>query len=135
MKITTIKIRPTSFKLILVLLTAVVLSLAALETLSAQTRKTGTRPTGPKTQKLRVEIDKMGYQPGSLTLKRGQRAQITFLRKTDQTCATEVVFADYGIRRDLPLNQPVVVSFTPTKAGEFSFTCGMNMHRGKLIVR
>jgi plastocyanin domain-containing protein len=62
-------------------------------------------------------------------------AKVTFLRTVENTCATEVVFADYGINRSLPLNQPVVISFTPSKAGEFAFTCGMNMHRGKLIVR
>ncbi len=26
------------------------------------------------------------------------------------------------------------VEFTPDRAGEFTFTCGMNMIRGKLIV-
>jgi plastocyanin domain-containing protein len=79
-------------------------------------------------------IGNYGYNPASIRLKRGVPAKVTFLRITESTCATEVVFADYGIRRDLPLNQAVTVSFTPRKAGEFVFTCGMNMHRGKLIV-
>jgi plastocyanin domain-containing protein len=26
------------------------------------------------------------------------------------------------------------VEFTPQKSGEFTFTCGMNMLRGKLVV-
>ena len=30
--------------------------------------------------------------------------------------------------------QTTPVEFTPQKAGEFTFTCGMNMLRGKLIV-
>jgi plastocyanin domain-containing protein len=135
MKITKMKNRSQLYKAVLVLLSAVVLSLATLEIVSAQSRNPFAQTSRPKTQKARVEVDKMGFQPGSLTLKRGQPAEITFVRKTDQTCATEVVFADYGVRRDLPLNQAVIVRFTPTKAGDFSFTCGMNMHRGKLIVR
>ena len=87
-----------------------------------------------RSQAARVVIGAYGYEPASIRLKRGIPARVTFLRTTDSTCATEVVFADYGIRRDLPLNQAVTVTFTPRKAGEFSFTCGMNMHRGKLIV-
>jgi plastocyanin domain-containing protein len=33
------------------------------------------------------------------------------------------------------LNEAVVVTFTPTKTGEFTYVCGMNMMRGQLIVR
>jgi plastocyanin domain-containing protein len=91
--------------------------------------------TKPRTQSARVEINQMGYQPASLTLRRSIPARITFLRTTDNTCGTEVVFPDYGITRALPLNQPVVITFTPKTAGEFTFTCGMNMLRGKVIVR
>lgn len=88
-----------------------------------------------KTQKAKVQITDQGFQPASITLQRGVSAQVTFLRTTDTTCAKEVVFADYGIRRELPVNKAVVISFTPKKAGEFTFSCGMNMMRGKLIVK
>ncbi|MDI1242527.1 MAG: cupredoxin domain-containing protein [bacterium] len=94
----------------------------------AQSRKSA------RSQSAKVVIGNYGYDPASIRLKRGVPAKVTFLRTTDATCATEVVFAEYGIRRELPLNQAVTVSFTPRKAGEFAFTCGMNMHRGKLIV-
>ena len=87
------------------------------------------------TQSVRVQITKMGYEPGSFRLRRGVPARITFLRLTDETCATEVLFPDYGINRRLPLNQAVTVRLTPSRAGTFAFTCGMNMHRGKMIVQ
>jgi plastocyanin domain-containing protein len=92
------------------------------------------RNTQPKPQTARIEVTRNGYEPGSIKLKRNVPARITFRRTVESTCATEVVFADYGINRLLPLNQDVVVTFTPRKSGEFAFTCGMNMHRGKLIV-
>ena len=47
--------------------------------------------------------------------------------------AKEVVIKEYGINRTLPLNEPVTIEFLPRK-GEFSFACGMNMLKGKLIV-
>jgi plastocyanin domain-containing protein len=42
---------------------------------------------------------------------------------------------EYGIKRELPLNQPAVVEFTPSKTGEFKFTCGMDMLRGKSLAK
>jgi P-type Cu+ transporter len=39
-----------------------------------------------------------------------------------------------GISRQLPAFKTTPIQFTPDQAGEFTFTCGMNMVRGKLIV-
>jgi len=89
----------------------------------------------PRPQKRTVKVTQRGFEPETLRLRRGVQARITFLRTTEQTCATEIVLRDFGVRRDLPLNQPVVITLTPGKKGEFSFTCGMNMMRGKLIVQ
>ena len=117
------KLRRTA--LLVALFAAVFLAPASAD---AQRRKPA------RSQSAKVVIGNYGYDPASLRLKRGVPAKVTFLRITDSTCAIEVVFAEYGIRRELPINQAVTVSFTPRKAGEFGFTCGMNMHRGKLIV-
>ena len=89
----------------------------------------------PRPQRLTVKITQRGFEPETLKLRRGVEARITFLRTTDQTCATEIVLRDFGISRSLPLNQSVVLTLTPNQKGEFSFTCGMNMMRGKWIVR
>ena len=94
-----------------------------------------TSQTKPKAQTAKVLINEQGYSRTSITLRRGVLTRITFLRQTDSTCATELVISEYGITRALPLNTPVVVSFTPKRSGEFGFTCGMNMMRGKLIVQ
>ncbi|HEX6189034.1 MAG TPA: cupredoxin domain-containing protein [Pyrinomonadaceae bacterium] len=89
----------------------------------------------PRLQTATVKITTRGYEPYVLKFRRGIRTRVTFVRTTDATCANEVVFPEFGIRRELPLNQPVAITLTPTKKGEFSFTCGMNMMRGKLIVQ
>lgn len=85
------------------------------------------------TQAATIEINSKGFEPPSLKLKAGVPAKITFVRKTDETCAKEVVVKDYGANRELPLNEPVTIEFAPRK-GEFTFACGMNMLKGKLIV-
>jgi len=89
----------------------------------------------PRVQTARIEINAQGYHPASVKLRRGVRARVTFVRTTDATCVREIVFPDLSVQRELPLNEPVVVSFTPKKRGSFTFVCGMNMMRGELIVR
>jgi plastocyanin domain-containing protein len=92
------------------------------------------KPTS-KTQSVRIELTRSGYQPSTFRLRRGIPARVTFVRRTEDDCGREVVFPAFGIRRELPLNQPVLIRFTPRKTGTFSFACGMNMLYGKLIVR
>jgi plastocyanin len=89
----------------------------------------------PNEQTARVVLTNKGYQPESVRLRVGIPARVTFVREVEATCGTEIVLADYGIKKDLPLRQPVTVEFTPAKTGEFSFACGMNMLKGKLVIR
>lgn len=89
----------------------------------------------PKAQTARVIVTEQGYKPDSIRLRRGIPARVTFVRQAEGTCGTEIVLPEQGIKRALPLNKPVVVAFTPNKSGEFSFTCGMGMMRGKVIVQ
>jgi plastocyanin domain-containing protein len=88
-----------------------------------------------QTQSMTVTLSDRGYQPESFSLRRGVPARIIFVRKVEASCGSEIVLEEYGIKRELPLNQPVVVEFTPSKTGEFKFACGMDMLRGKILVK
>jgi len=88
----------------------------------------------PAVQKVTVALTEKGYEPTSFKLRKGVPAQVTFIRKVSPTCGTQIVIADYDIKRALPLNEPVKVEFTPKKSGTFGFTCGMGMLRGSLVV-
>ena len=79
-----------------------------------------------------VEVSSKGFTPDSVTLKAGVPARLTFIRKDAQNCGTEITMPEYGIRKPLPLNQPVVLEFTPHK-GEIKFVCGMGMLKGKVL--
>ncbi len=85
-------------------------------------------------QEATVRVTEKGYEPAELKHRLGVPARLTFVRETDATCGTEVVFPEYDIERVLPLKERVVVEFTPQKSGEFTFTCGMKMLKGKLVV-
>ena len=88
-----------------------------------------------KVQTATVALTENGYEPASLRLRRGVPTRVTFVRRVSDGCAQEVVLPDYGIKRELPLNEPVTVEFTPARAGSFTFSCGMGMVKGTLIVR
>ncbi|MBS1791061.1 MAG: efflux RND transporter periplasmic adaptor subunit [Acidobacteria bacterium] len=89
----------------------------------------------PKIQTVSIVLSEKGYDPPSIQLRRDVPARLIFTRTAEATCGTEVELPELGIRRQLPLNQPVAIDFTPQKSGEITFACGMNMLKGKLIVR
>lgn len=102
---------------------------------SAQRGTRKTKTAIKKVQSVRVSLTERGYQPETFKLKKGVPARVTFIRKTEDDCGKEIVIPAYKIKRELPLNRPVTVSFTPRRTGSFNFICGMDMLRGKIIVR
>jgi RND family efflux transporter MFP subunit len=86
-------------------------------------------------QTAKVLVNEQGFEPAKVALRAGTPARLTFLRTTDKTCGTEIVFASLNIKRALPLNEPVVIEFTPAETGAIAFACGMNMLRGTVVVQ
>lgn len=60
--------------------------------------------------------------------------RIDFYRDETESCSEEIVFGDFNIRKSLLAFKTTPIEFTPEKEGEYTFTCGMGMMRGKLIV-
>lgn len=88
----------------------------------------------PDVQEAKISVGDTSFEPSRLTLRAGVPARLTFTRTSAKTCATSVVFRSLKIKRQLPLNKPVSIEFTPTQGGEIAFACGMNMLRGTLVV-
>lgn len=84
-------------------------------------------------QEVRV-IVKGGYSPDVIVVRQGAPVKLDFYRDETASCSEEIVFGDFGIARHLPAFQTTTIELMPEKAGEFTFTCGMNMMRGKLVV-
>lgn len=76
-----------------------------------------------------------GYSPDRIEVKQGQPVRLVFRREESTACTEQVIFGDFGVSAMLPQGQEVPVEFTPDKVGEFTFHCGMNMVRGKLVVK
>ena len=81
-----------------------------------------------------IEITAAGYSPQAIDIPAGKAFKVTFIRRDDKTCGTEVIFPEVGIRRTVPLNVPVVIDFPPQPTGRvLNFTCPMNMLNGKAV--
>lgn len=85
-------------------------------------------------QQVKVVV-KGGYDPDVIVVERDRPVRLDFFRDEEASCSDTVILGDFGISRSLPAFKTTPIEFTPDKAGEFTFTCGMGMLRGKLVVR
>lgn len=86
------------------------------------------------TQEAEVVVDG-GYTPNTVVLQKDTPATLVFRRKDPSGCFDEVVFPDFGIREELPVNQDFAIAIDTSVAGEYQYACGMNMFHGKVVVR
>lgn len=85
---------------------------------------------------LNVDVKVMGgYQPAIIEARTGQRLRLNFTRREASTCGEAVVLPAFGRRVHLPQNTSMPIEILPDKPGEYEFTCGMNMYRGKIVVQ
>lgn len=96
-------------------------------------KKAATAAVGAGVQEIKVVV-KGGYSPDVIAVKAGKPVRLDFYRDETASCSEQIVFPDFGIARDLPAFKTTAIEFTPESPGEYSFACGMNMMRGKLIV-
>jgi plastocyanin domain-containing protein len=95
----------------------------------------GAPPTAAGTRRVELTVTDKGFEPSPVTVKAGEPLELVVTRKTDKTCATEIIVKDYGIDKKLPLNEPVVVAFTPKAKGQIKYGCAMDqMIAGVLVV-
>lgn len=85
-------------------------------------------------QEVEVVVDG-GYAPNTVVLKQGVPARVVFNRKDASSCLSHVVFPDFGISEELPVNQKHSIVVDTSKPGEFQYACGMNMFHGKVVVK
>jgi plastocyanin domain-containing protein len=78
---------------------------------------------------------KGAYNPDVIVVAHGKPVRLTFLRQETAACSEKVLFPDFHRTAELPEGERVPVEFTPEQPGEYAFTCGMGMLRGRLVVR
>jgi plastocyanin domain-containing protein len=85
-------------------------------------------------QEVLITVDG-GYRPDRVIVVVDEPVRLSFDRLDRNSCLDEVLIPDFGISTRLPVGQTTTVEFTPTKVGEYTFTCGMRMFRGVIEVK
>jgi len=75
------------------------------------------------------------YDPSLIDATVGKGISLKFIREDETACASQVLFPELGIQKELPLGKPVVIRIVPEQAGEYGFQCQMGMYRGILRVK
>jgi plastocyanin domain-containing protein len=86
-------------------------------------------------QVVELTVTSKGFEPSTVTVKSGRPVKLVVTRKTERTCATEIVMKDFGVNQPLPLEKPVRLVVTPKGPGQYRYACGMNMIAGTLNVQ
>ncbi len=81
-----------------------------------------------------VTADDKGFSPSSVTVPKGSTAALVFTRTTDDTCATEVVFPELDIKKELPKGKPVKIDIPTDQERKLTFQCGMGMYKSSVVV-
>jgi uncharacterized cupredoxin-like copper-binding protein len=97
-------------------------------------KNTSESKTSDSGDAVKVTVSSSGYEPASITVKKGQPVKLAFKRTDANNCGGEVVFAKQNIKKKLPVGETVLIEFSPKETGEIAFTCGMEMYTGKVVI-
>ncbi|WP_257449189.1 cupredoxin domain-containing protein [Archangium lipolyticum] len=82
-----------------------------------------------------LTVTSKGFEPSNVQVKAGHPVRLVVTRKTEKTCATEIILEDLGINQPLPLDTPVTVEFTPSESGTLRYACAMDHISGIVTIR
>jgi hypothetical protein len=94
-------------------------------------QKQGAKP-GSTTQRFSIAIGGAGYDPDHILAKTGSPIVLTVAQ--GEGCASGFGIPQLGLFRDNS-SGPVTVRISKPKRGEYTYTCGMGMVTGTLVVR
>lgn len=86
------------------------------------------------TGEINIVVEDGVYQPSTIAVKADTSCVLKFTRKDPSPCAATVIFPDFEISAELPLNKSIEISLPAMKKGEYVFHCQMQMYKGSLVV-
>lgn len=75
-----------------------------------------------------------GFDPEDILARQGVPLTLVFDRRESNPCTDEIVIPDFGVRQSLAAFSETRVRIVPAAAGDFPFSCGMNMLHGRIRV-
>ena len=89
---------------------------------------------GPR--RVEVTVSNQGFTPPRVVGRPGEDLTLSFrYEKSAGECGREVVLPSQNIKKTLTEEKPTEIALhLPQEKGEVTFTCGMNMLRGAIVV-
>lgn len=94
-----------------------------------------TPPVVPVAGEQKIEANEKGFTPSAIGVKKGEPSRLVFTRTSEKGCATEVVFPELDVKKDLPLHVPVAFDVPTDRERTLTFTCGMGMYKSSVVIR
>ena len=95
---------------------------------------TSVRAQEPGPRRVEIQLDERGYHPDRVPVRPGETVTLVFTRTAAAGCGGTIVIPSRDIRRELPVGHAVEITLTVRGREELTFTCGMGMYRGALVV-
>jgi hypothetical protein len=84
---------------------------------------------------VKIVVSKDGFTPEEITFKKGQPLKLAFYRIDAENCGDQIVFKDLNIRKNLNVGEVMTIDIPTEQEKTITFTCGMNMYKGQIIVQ
>ena len=112
----------------------VVVALALVGCQSKKAEKPSAEPVKIEGRRIDIKVSNAGYDPNSVNVKANEQVTLVFTLTEKSECAEEVEVPSLGVKKKLPVGEPVSISLRPEQPGELKFTCGMHMFEGSILV-
>ncbi|MGG3470733.1 cupredoxin domain-containing protein [Neobacillus pocheonensis] len=113
------------------------------ESAEAQTTQNSSSQDMPKTEvdvtkesspKVKMLVTDKGYSPNVIRVKKGVPVELVIENPLENSCLSTFMIPDFNITNVNLKTGITNLTFTPDKSGEFTFSCGMHMFKGTIIV-
>jgi plastocyanin domain-containing protein len=81
-----------------------------------------------------IQVTDKGFEPETTVVRRGEPIHLLVTRRSDHTCATEMVFADLDTTIDLPHQEAVSITLAPGR-DTLRYACAMDMYTGVIVAK
>lgn len=90
--------------------------------------------TNESSPTIKMEVTQSGYTPNVIRVKKGVPVKLDIHNPLQGSCLSTISMPDFHLNNvNLKLGT-TNLSFTPDKTGEYTFSCGMGMFKGTIIV-